>query len=306
MPDLIDGWVRPASRAAPGPWDLVVSTAGPYACHLVAERLEKRRWIADYRDLWVDSELFPGLWPFTWIERAVERRLMKKADRITTVSQPLADKLASRYGSPRVAVVENGFDPDDLGDLDPAPIFAADGRYRLLYTGMIYKGKRDPSPLFKAIRQLRGSPLLDRLEVLFVGHLLADLREQIEQYGVEKWVRILPLASRAECLRMQRDASALLFLEHSQSGALTGKLFEYLFASRPIWAIGVGPDHVASQLIEEARAGAILGQDVGQIAAHLERSLSEKLPFQPDTDVIDRFSRSKLADRMLDTVSTLL
>lgn len=306
MPDLIDPWVRRATNRLlrEEPWDLVVSTAGPYACHLVADLLKKRGqaafWVADYRDLWVDSELFPGLFPFTWIERRLERRLMGVADRMVTVSAPLAEKLARRYGGERVSVVENGFDPSDFKAIDPAPFFPNDGKLRMVYTGMIYEGRRDPSPLFAAIDQLRASPLLDRFELLFAGNLVANLEELIEKYQVERWVKWVGFLSRPDALRMQRDAGALLFLEWQGGGALTGKLFEYLFSGRPIWAIGIEESHVAGQLILEAEAGLILGADVDRIADSLERWLRGELPpLTPKREVVERYERGRLADTLL-------
>lgn len=306
MPDLIDPWVGRAVDRLEGeePWDLVVSTAGPYACHWVAERLKKRGqaafWVADYRDLWVDSELFPGLFPFTWIERRLERRLMGVADRIVTVSAPLAEKLTRRYGGEKVSVVENGFDPSDLEGVDPAPFFPRDGKLRMVYTGMIYEGRRDPSPLFAAIDQLRTTPLLDRFELLFAGNLVANLEELIEKYQVGRWVKWVGFLSRPDALRMQRDSDALLFLEWQGGGALTGKLFEYLFSGRPIWAIGVEESHVAGQLILEAEAGLVLGADVDRIADALSGWLRGELPLStPKREVVERYERGRLADALL-------
>lgn len=103
MPDHTDRWVMPAfNYVSDENWDLVVSTGGPYAVHNVAYRLKEKRmtshWIADWRDLWVDNHIYPGLWPLTIVENICERRWMDRADFITTVSDPLAAVLKNKYG----------------------------------------------------------------------------------------------------------------------------------------------------------------------------------------------------------------
>jgi hypothetical protein len=83
MPDATDLWIRPAIRWGrnAGTWDLVVSSAGPYATHLIGAHLKKhglvRFWVADYRDLWTDNAACAGLFPFTFVEEWLERSTMK-------------------------------------------------------------------------------------------------------------------------------------------------------------------------------------------------------------------------------------
>jgi hypothetical protein len=62
MPDFSDFWIKPAIKwAIQYQWDLVLSTHGPYATHLVAYQVKKRKktqqWIVDFRDLWTDNHI---------------------------------------------------------------------------------------------------------------------------------------------------------------------------------------------------------------------------------------------------------
>lgn len=307
MPDLIDSWAKGALQAAlkGGPWDLVVSTAGPYVTHRVAYQLKNRGvakgWIADYRDLWVDSELFSGLFPLTLVESYLERKWLRRADLVSVVTEGLAGKLTRRYPWAPVRVVENGFDSDDFEALPAESIFPNDGKRRIVYTGMIYSGRRDPTPLFEAIARLRGSPLLDRLEVIFVGCLMGNLLDLIERHQVGEWVWVAGFVSRPDALRMQREADRLLFLEWNGGSALTGKLFEYLFSSRPIWGIGIDSEHEAGRLIREAGAGELFGCDVGAIEGGLRRLLEgEELARAPKREVIERYRRDRLARDLIE------
>ncbi|RDC62971.1 glycosyltransferase family protein [Adhaeribacter pallidiroseus] len=80
MPDIMDLWIKPATHWARenGPWDLIVSTHGPYACHLIALKLKRenltKKWIADFRDLWTDNHIYKGMFPFTLAEKYLEKK----------------------------------------------------------------------------------------------------------------------------------------------------------------------------------------------------------------------------------------
>lgn len=311
MPDFTDLWIRPAIHAMhdKGNWDLVVSTAGPYSVHVVAAHLKKtgraQRWIADYRDTWSDNYVFPGLFPFNYIEKVLEKKLMQHADVITTVSAPFAKSLSVRYGN-KVCVSENGFDSDDLDHLPVQSVFPDDGKFRIVHTGSIYLGKRDPRPLFEAIRKIsqESSHILDRLEVVFVGLRQANLDELIHNYQVEPWVKSVGFVPREDALRMQRDAHQLLFLpwnDSSVDGVMTGKIYEYLFSGTPIMAVGGNGMEASQQLILDANAGEVFAS-TEQIVQFLQVNLSEKEKKKNTLNraIVDHFDRKKLAMKLLE------
>lgn len=314
MPDLTDFWVLRAFKRAcqEQPWDLVVSSAGPYTVHVVAYLLKKKRrcatWVADYRDTWSNNYIYSGIFPFNLIEDKLERHLLQQADCITTVSAPFAEDFKKKYRSKRVEVIENGFDPDDLRSVSVQPCFAGEAKFRIVHTGSIYLGKRDPSPLFQAIQNMSrshaGQALLSKLEVIFVGPRQSNLEELIQRYSVGEWVKMHGFVSREKALCMQRDAHALLFLAWNDStvdGVLTGKIFEYLYSNTPILAIGASHVEASQNLIMEAQAGHIL-PTVESIESYLKKNLAvckkEAFPFR--ADVINRYNRQLLARKMIE------
>lgn len=317
MPDFMDLWIRPALKLirTKGKWDVVVSTAGPYAVHIVAENLKKKglagKWIADYRDTWCDNYIYPGMFPFNLIERVLEKKLMRSADVISTVSGPFAKTLSAKYGKDKVCVVENGFDTSDMESLPLEQAFPADGKFRIVHTGSIYLGKRDPSPLFQAVGELNRDPavgnLLDRLEILFVGPRQANLEELIERHQVGKWVKTLGFVSRDVALRMQRDADMLLFLpwnDRAVDGVLTGKIFEYVFSRTPIMAVGSTALELSQKLILDAKAGYALN-NVDEIKSFLKGILEGDKPAKNDLDpnFINHYNRKALAIKLLNKIN---
>lgn len=310
MPDLTDLWIRPALKAARQEpyWDCIVSTAGPYAVHVVACSLKKSghagRWVADYRDNWSDSYVYPGLFPFNWLEGILERNLLRHADAITTVSLPYAQLYSSKYCDKKVVCIENGFDVQDLINIDQSPIFPNDGKYRIVHTGTIYNDRK-PTGLFEAIALMRNDPesqkLLEKLQVIFVGPNQGDVPKMIQDYGISECVSSLGFVKREDALRMQRDAHALLFVawNSGKEGMLTGKIFEYLFSGTPI--IGLGKNlETAQKLILETKAGVVLSEPM-ELATFLKQHLTNpvKKRINVNEAILKKYGREHLAMKLL-------
>ncbi len=266
MPDLTDFWVEPAvTWASAQTWDVVVSSSGPPAAHLVARALKRGgvapRWAADFRDLWTDNHLYRGLFPFTLRERFEEAACLREADLLVTVTEGLADKLAARAGKP-VTVIYNGYDSPALR---PEPAFPADGRVRLVYTGTLYPQGQDPTPLLRALQQL------PNLLLVVAGPGGEQWRALARRHDILERVEVRGPLPRPEALRLQRDADALVLLDWHDAGqgVLTGKLFEYLRAPGPILVIGGQVDSPVARLVAATGRGLHVGADVERIRAAL-------------------------------------
>jgi glycosyltransferase involved in cell wall biosynthesis len=280
FPDANVGWLAYAARDASAllrGWrpDLILASSPPPTGLLVARRLSKRLgvpWVADLRDLWVDHQYYDHPRWRRAVEERLERRVLSTAAGFVTVSGPLAERLEEKYRKP-TAVVLNGFDP---GDYPPrAAARAADRRLTILYTGVVYPGRQDPSPLFDALRRMGG--LADEVKVVFRGSFLGTVPELAARYGVERLVEVGPPVPYRESLRMQSEADLLLLLlwtDAAQRGVYTGKLFEYVGARRPILAVGAGAD-VAAEFILSRGAGSV-SDDPDEIAALLRRLVEQK------------------------------
>jgi glycosyltransferase involved in cell wall biosynthesis len=316
MPDFTDLWINPAYKSLRkgDAWDLVISTYAPYAAHLLAYKIKKngkaKKWIADFRDAWVDNDIYPGIFPLNYIEKLLESYCMRKADLITTVSEPYAKSFYQKYGKNKVKIIENGFDREDLSNLDSAPIFSNDGKFRIVYTGSIYTDKRDPLPLFESIKELsqnpENEPFLDRLEVIFAGPPNVRVQSFIQELDISKWVKIIGMLPREAALKMQRDANYLLFLPWTDlgvDGVLTGKLFEYLSSKTPIIAVGGKGLEASQKLILDNNAGLVLNTRE-DIKAFLMKNLKnvDTKKFQIDSKFLDQYDRKALALKLLQLI----
>lgn len=313
MPSHLDVWVFSALRVIKGKkWDVVVSSYSPYVAHLIGYSIRRAGgagvWVADYRDLWTQNHLYVGVWPFTFLENHLERLVNNAADIITTVSYPLAQELREKYPHRRIEVIENGFDSDDLVGL-PLEKFFSDEKTVVAYTGSIYPQLQDPSPLFRAIRELslEGCKGLDRLEIVFAGTSSDYVMGLAVKMNVSQWVRHIGMVSRKDALRIQRDACALLFLgadKDGKAGILTGKIFEYLNSSTEVWGVGVENTDDVGRLITESGAGLVFGVNYLRIKLALLDLLSgnQKVVVHARKDVLDRYSRRGLAGKLMGSI----
>lgn len=308
QPDLTDRWIKPALAWARihGPWDVVVSSGGPPAAHLVALGIKARGgcrlWAADFRDLWSANHIYTGLFPWTVLERHRERRVLANVDRLVTVSPGLAERLAAKAGKP-VEVIYNGYDPSDFAGLPPEPIFPADGRVRLVYTGTVYDRGQDLSAVCTAVAAESCATLVvasDREDLWSTAAKRAGLGDRLDFRGS---------VPRGDALRMQRDASALILLDwyDPRHGVLTGKVFEYLLSPAPIWVTGGAPDSPAARLVTKTGRGVSFGRDVGRIRAAI-RELSEGRAGRPtpNRELIAGLAREVQAQRFLDLLEEAL
>ncbi len=310
MPDLTDYWVKPAVRwcRAQPPWDVVVSCCGPYTAHLVALELRRqrraKRWVADFRDLWVDNHIYRGLFPFTLRERVLERRCLEQADLVVTVSETLAELLRAKTRKP-LEVVYNGFDPAESESLPQSRIFPDDGNVRLVYTGTLYRDGQNPAPLLEAMRTLRqdNPDLAGRLRLVVVGRGYEYWANLAQQYEVAELVEANEAVDRSEALRMQRDADALVLVDWSdpKAGVLTGKLFEYLSVRAPILVVGGSAESAMAQMVGKVGRGFHLGVDVKRIIDALTSLLTapQQLHTEPNHELIASFTRRSQSLRLL-------
>jgi glycosyltransferase involved in cell wall biosynthesis len=271
LPDGQVGWYRPAVRGGSRllrewPADVIVASSPPPTALLVANTLSRRHgvpWVADMRDLWTDAPYYAYPPRRRALEAVLERRVFRRAAGLVTVSEPLRAQTAARHALP-TAVVMNGFDPADYPE--PAPR-AAGGPLHIVYTGMIYPGRRDPSPLFEAMRRLGEAG--EHVRVSFYGRYLGEVAELARRHGVQDRVEAHESVPYRDALRLQRQADALLLLpgnEPAANGAYGGKFYEYLGARRPMIVLA-GPDNVAAALVAGRGLGLVSPDADGLVEA---------------------------------------
>ena len=265
--------------------DLIVASAPPYTGLLVADELSREcgaPWVADIRDPWADNPYSSDPDWRTWIDRRMERRTLARAAALVSVSPVDAANLQTRFHQP-VTTILNGFSPEDT---PPPQACCPHDKLRILHTGTIYVGHRDPSPLFAAIRMLPPDQR-DQIEVMFRGAEAAAANELAAKLHVGPQVVVAPPVEYAESLRLQGCADVLLLLQRSHItdvGNIPAKFFEYIAARRPILLIGCDTGVLADMI--RARDAGVVSTDPATIAEALRGwlgTLPEGPPLLPQS-----------------------
>ena len=281
FPDTRVSWMPFAMKASTdllADWrpDLVYASGPPFTTLLIAEEVSRRfelPLVTEFRDRWSEDPYAPPFFWRRWRNRLAEKSLIDQSSALVTVSKPWAASYRARYSKP-TEVVYNGYDAElcDAGPFDGA---AGRPELEIVYTGGIYPGYRDPSPLFAAMRQLDRRGLACRM--IFHGVRSEAVEPLIEAQDVSHMVEIREVLTHEAALRRQRESDILVLLQWNnpkEQGNVPGKFFEYLGARRPILVLGLR-EGVPATILRERQAG-FFSNEPDEIAAQLVRWFEEK------------------------------
>jgi glycosyltransferase involved in cell wall biosynthesis len=292
--------------------DVVMTTSPPGSVHLVGAAVQAAtgaKWVADLRDSLLAH---PHRRADRLAVRAKEQAargvaalVARRADAIVVAADAIADEARTLNPRGRVLTIENGCDFDDFSGLD----YERSDVFRVTHTGSFF-GRRDPRPFLRA---LAGSGLED-VRVRFVGDFRPGDREFMEELGLRDRVELVDHVPRRRSLELQRESEALLLLIPEAGGrgrgVLSGKVFEYIAAERPVLAV-VPPDGAAAQLIRDTGVGVVVApEDVDGIRAALldlhARWRAGSLDGTPlSQEWRDKLSRGRRVEQLADLLRSL-
>jgi glycosyltransferase involved in cell wall biosynthesis len=291
--------------------DAVLTTSPPPSVHLVgaaAQAATGVRWVADLRDSLVAHAHRRADSPAALLKEksraAVARLVTRRADAVVTVSEPIAEEMRALEPAGPVMTIANGCDYEDFKGLQYFPA----ERFRITHAGS-FLGRRSPRPFLTALAD-SGLDVVAR----FVGDFRSADRDWAGELGLGDRLELLPYSGHRQALQLQRDSEALLLLIPEADGrgraVLSGKVFEYLAAERPILA-AVPPDGEAARLLRETGAGIVVHpEDTGGIRAALEGLVARWRAGRLDGTVLtpelrERLSRRARVEELADLLRSL-
>lgn len=280
-PDIHKGWYTYAVQEGKKimeheKFDAIFSSSGPETSHLVAHELKntcRTPWLADFRDLWTQNHYYSYSDIRKFFEKRLEVRTISSVDALVVVSPVMAEELRILHTRKNVFYIPNGYDNDSVNPGLPLPKILT-----ITYTGQLYKGRRDPELLFRALSELASDGKLDLKDIAvhFYGWMESWLKEDITTYHLDDVVKIHGLVSREESVHLQRQSHLLLLLtwdNPAERGVYTGKIFDYLAARRPIFSIGISGG-VVDELLEKTNAG-VHASDIDTIKVEIKKFYDE-------------------------------
>jgi hypothetical protein len=308
IPDGQIGWVGAAVRDAlklAEEWrpDVVLGSALPisslYAARAIATKLAIP-WVAEFRDLWTDNHYYTlPAWRRA-IDRVLEKRLLRTASALVTISSGLAEVLRRQVSVP-VEIIYNGID-GEAPVTEPPPPSPADSGLDRVHTGQLIPGKRDPQVDLEALASLGNEAA--GISLAFYGRRLDIVGKELQRFPSRATILTHEPVSREEALGLQRAADVLLLLlwnHPHERGVVPSKFFEYLGAGRPILLVGpVNGD--AATILRECQAGftADNASDVARILTQLRMDKFNGAVSRQSATKVATYRRSNQVRKLLD------
>jgi len=317
IPDPRVLWVKPSIRflkeyICKNGIVAIVTTGPPHSMHLIGMALKKKlniAWVADFRDPWTNIDFIDNL---KLNSRSLakhlhlEKQVVESADCVVVVS-PQMKKDFEGYKPKQVEVITNGFDADDF----PKNVQKLDEQFTITHVGTIPPNRNCPvlwnvlSEMAKADEEFSA-----KLSIQLVGNVDSSVINSIKSEGLINHCKFLGYVTHEEGIRlMQRSQILLLLVNNSPnaSGILTGKVFEYLAAKRPILAIapsGGDLDNLltatGSGMVASFANSQAIKDSVQLLWYQYKLSLTDQT-----TGNIDEYSREHLTKRLAQLISNL-
>jgi hypothetical protein len=297
--------------------DVVVSSFPLSYCHILAFLVARKYrvpWLADYRDPWSCDKLRRAPWPFYLFDYLIEKILIAGALRITAVSTGQA-KLIGGWLGREVDVIYNGSDDHDFATINEFELIPSRKAVLLRYIGTVQDGKLYPYKEFlEAFAHFARSSVARSMDIKveFIGPGSETLAELVQVLEIEPYVALKPSVSMLEAKRLMRDSSILIFFDVRSSfeipGVLSGKIFEYLAARRPIISVGDDRQSDVNKLIENCKVGLFFnaGEKYADFGAILHEITALSSVVKPDYSQVSQFRRSVQADQALSILHEMI
>ncbi len=316
IPDARKFWIKPSVQflteyLSNNKIDVVITTGPPHSLHLIGLQLKQKlaiKWIADFRDLWTDIDYFHQL-PLTkkTIRKhyQLEEEVVSTADSVLVVGKTMKEKYLKF--NQNIEVITNGF--DDVKDESKVEL---DIKFSIVHIGMM-NADRNPRILWKVLSNLikENQDFAEDLQLKFVGKLAHEVFESIDKNKLNSVIEYITYLPHKEVVIFQQSAQILLLAVNkvpSAGGIITGKLFEYLQANRPILAIAP-PEGDLAEIINTTKAGRVVGFDDEET---LKKEILEmykaykKHKLVVNSKSIEQYHRKNLTAQLADVIKKLI
>ena len=323
IPDARRFWIRPSTNylnrwLKENPVDVIVSTGPPHSMHLIGMNLHNKTdipWLADFRDPWVNIDFAGDLKMSAWAKNrniALEKEVLNTANLVVVVSELMAEEFRSKTSKP-VSVITNGYDPDDF-DV-PDSLLRRDDKFSIVHTGSLNDRRNHPL-LWNAIAEMRkiNDAFKKDCVIRLIGSNDISVRQSIEAAGLTECTEWIEYKPHDQIIAEQKSASVLLLSINnygkeeqgffSPKATLTGKLFEYLAAKKPILMIGPN-DGQAAEVIYGDSSNRVVGFDDYSGMIEALKHLYQERTIQHERKENSKFSRVALTKELSKHLNSL-
>jgi len=265
IPDARKFWIQPSvnflsNYLENNHIDAIITTGPPHSMHLIGLELKKKlgiKWISDFRDPWTEIDYFQQL-PLTKKatkkHQDLEQEVLINSDMVVVVGETMKDKFLKHTN--RIEVLTNGF--DTIEDLSTQKL---DEKFSITHVGLM-NSDRNPTILWEVLNEISNTNLnfKNDLRIKLIGKIDDAVIQDLKVFD-HNTIETIPYLDHKDVGKYQASSQILLLSINevpSAKGIITGKIFEYLQAKRPILAIGP-EDGDAAMILKNTNAGTIVG-----------------------------------------------
>ncbi|WP_225986420.1 glycosyltransferase family 4 protein [Rufibacter sp. LB8] len=313
IPDPRVGWNRFALDAATKvmkrkPIQAILTSSPPHSTQLIGLKLKKKfglKWIADMRDPWTDIYYYQDLNHTALAQKldaSYEREVLENADAVLVVSDDMKRLFLQKSASldpNKIHVIPNGYDEADFVH----PSTSSSEEFIITYTGTITEAYNIEGFLQALCETVTRNPFI-RYKLRFVGKVSLEVKRQVEAAGLPLITEYIDYVPHEESIKYLMASTALLMAipdVPNNFGILTGKLFEYLAANKPI--ICIGPIHGdVDRILDECGAGRVFHYSGYEVILDHLLQMSKTWKINPNLDLpiinYTQYSRRALTEKL--------
>ena len=315
IPDARKFWIKPSVKFLSNylknnEIDVVITTGPPHSMHIIGLALRdkfKIKWISDFRDPWTEIDYFQQL-PLTKKankkHHQLEQEVLEKSDMVIVVGETMKKKFLKHNHN--IEVLTNGFD-----SYENSLTIELDSNFSITHVGLM-NADRNPTILWEVLYEISSENIdfKNNLRIKFIGKIDDTVIQDIQVFNTNNIVRI-PYLDHDEVRKYQASSQVLLLsINHvpSAKGIITGKIFEYLQAKRPI--LGIGPeDGDAAAILKKTNAGNIVGfnnkVELKTAVLKLYKDFKEEKLFVKSTN-IEQFHRKNITRQLAQVIKKVV
>ncbi len=292
--DRARGWHKAAVLAANElfeTWkpDVIYATCPPHSTAVIAAQISRTSgipFVVDFRERWADGVYSDQVDRRNQKDLQRERDILNRASAIITVSPVWAESYSNKYGSEKVGLAMDGFDPEQYPLKSPAQSDDDRKTLRLLYTLPKDGPEPDLSALFKGINIL-GEGAKD-IRLTLVGANPETTLTLAQEERLERQIDIVLPEARESAIKRQYASDAFILAinnHHGDAGSIPEELFDYVGTRRPVIAMGYSKG-VTAEIVRKRDLG-VFSNEPKVIANRLAKLLAKKravgvVPFLPE------------------------
>jgi glycosyltransferase involved in cell wall biosynthesis len=316
IPDPRVFWVQPSVNflrkyLIDNKIDTIITTGPPHSVHLIGKKLKAHlpqvNWIADFRDPWTSVYYFKdmhiGLFA-NMMHKKLEQSVIKSADKVIVVSDGMKQEFEQMRSE--VQLITNGYDNETIDNEQ----VILDNKFSISYIGLLTE-RQNPQVLWRVLEELCNEipDFRTNLEIKLTGKIDYSAIESIEKFKLTPNLVHSSYIPHSEAIKQQRQSQILLLLMLNQPNTgsiLTGKLFEYLAAKRPILGIG-SPTGDAAKLLLDTQAGVMIDFNSNSVLKKQLKAYYEQYKLgnlSVNSASIEKYSRRELTAQLAKLLKT--